>query len=192
MPTPWLSGDRQPIVGYLGNVASSKGAHVVVDVAERLADRPNVRFVIVGDVWFPHADRGYGSRLRARMRDSPAGDRVAWLETRSPREAMSAIDVLLHPSVEPEPFGRVLVEAMIARRPIVAVGHGGPAEILDGSTAKLTPPGDLDALAAAIRCVVDDRSASSAMADRARVLADEFEPMRIAKAMDAAYASMRR
>lgn len=192
LPTPWLDGGRAPIVGYVGNVARAKGPHLLVDAAERLTDRPDVTFAIVGDVWFPRSDDGYGQWLRDRIERSPVGDRIVWLGTRTPREAFASIDVLVHPSVEPEPFGRVLVEAMIARRPIVAFGHGGPAEILDESTAELARPGDADALAAAIRRTVDDPTASAARTVRAAAQAIRYAPMEVAKAMDLAYSVVRR
>ena len=192
LTTPWLDGRRSPIVGYVGNVSRAKGAHLILDVAERLADRSDVTFAIVGDVWFPRSDDGYGAWLRDRIKRSPVGDRIVWLSTRQPRDAFAAIDVLVHPSVEPEPFGRVLVEAMIARRPIVAFRHGGPAEILDESTAELATPGDPDALAAAIRRTVDDPSASAARTIRAAAQASRYAPMRIAQTMDIAYAGLLR
>ena len=54
--TPWLDGERSPVMGFLGQVARWKAPHLIIEMAERLADRPDVRFVIVGDVWFPQSD----------------------------------------------------------------------------------------------------------------------------------------
>ncbi|TEU09286.1 MAG: glycosyltransferase, partial [Anaerolineales bacterium] len=64
---------------------------------------------------------------------------------------MAALDVVVHCSVEPEPFGRVLIEGMAAGRPGVAVAAGGVPEVLtDGVTGVLVPPGDPEAMAGAL------------------------------------------
>ena len=60
-------------------------------------------------------------------------------------------DVVVHFSMRPEPFGRVVVEAMACGVPVVAAGAGGPLEILQhGVSGWLTPPGDVPALTASL------------------------------------------
>ena len=60
------------------------------------------------------------------------------------------LDVLVH-TTDREPFGRVFIEAMAARKPIVAFNSGGAAEIVvDGETGFLVPPGDVEAMAAEV------------------------------------------
>jgi len=69
----------------------------------------------------------------------------------------AASDLVAHTSTLPEPFGRVIVEAMAAARPVVAARAGGAPEIVDdGVTGLLTTPGDVDALAAAIRQLLEN------------------------------------
>ena len=64
---------------------------------------------------------------------------------------MQAVDVVVHPSVDPEPFGLTLVEAMLAGTPVIASRSGAAPEILDGGRCgTLVPPGDAGALAAAL------------------------------------------
>lgn len=66
--------------------------------------------------------------------------------------AFAASDIVAHTSTLPEPFGRVIVEAMAAARPVVAARAGGAQEIVDdGVTGLLAPPGDANALAATLR-----------------------------------------
>ena len=58
-------------------------------------------------------------------------------------QVMAALDILVHSAVQPEPFGRVIIEGMAARVPVIASAAGGAAEIVsDGETGLLTPPGD--------------------------------------------------
>jgi hypothetical protein len=64
---------------------------------------------------------------------------------------LAACDVVVHASVLAEPFGRVLVEAMLAGRPVVATRAGGVPEVVtDGETGVLVPPGDARALTEAL------------------------------------------
>ena len=187
LPTPWLDGAREPIVGYIGQVVAWKAPHLLVDAAERLADCPDVRFAIIGDVWFPQSDAGYGAWLERRIADSPARGQIMRLGTRSPREAFEAIDVLVHTSAEPEPFGRVLVEAMVSRRPVVAFRRGSVPEILDDTTGTIASGMDGAALADAIRLTTGDRQRARVQAEAAAASAGRFAPARVAAEMDVAY-----
>ena len=137
MSTPWLDGAREPVIGYVGRLADWKAPHLLIDAAERLSDMPAVRFAIIGGIWFPAAEGPYARWLVERLTESPARGRITMPGTLSPVEAFNAIDVLVHTSVQPEPFGRVIVEAMVARRPVVAFRHGGASEILDDTTGTL-------------------------------------------------------
>jgi D-inositol-3-phosphate glycosyltransferase len=83
------------------------------------------------------------------------------------------MDIVVHASNR-EPFGRVLLEAMAAGRPVIAPREGGPLEIVsDGETGLLVPPRDPDALAAAMVSLLEDpaRRAAMSRAARARVSA---------------------
>jgi glycosyltransferase involved in cell wall biosynthesis len=85
---------------------------------------------------------------------------------------MDAMDVVIHASTRPEPFGRVLLEAMAASRPVVAPREGGPLEIvLDGETGLLVPPRDSHAIAAALVSLLHDPARRTAMARAARARA---------------------
>jgi glycosyltransferase involved in cell wall biosynthesis len=65
--------------------------------------------------------------------------------------AYALSDVVVSASTDPEGFGRVIIEAQAMGRPVIATDHGGAREsILHGVTGWLFPPGDADALAAAI------------------------------------------
>jgi glycosyltransferase involved in cell wall biosynthesis len=100
-------------------------------------------------------------------------DRVLFLGQRDdvPR-LMQAVDVVVHPSVDPEPFGRTLVEAMLAGVPVIATDTGASAEILDGeTTGTLVPPRRPDRLAAALSELLGNPDAYAARTDRARARA---------------------
>jgi glycosyltransferase involved in cell wall biosynthesis len=192
VPTPWLDGERSPVIGFVGQLARWKAPHLIVEIAEQMSDRRDIRFVIVGDVWFEQADHGYGKWLEERLAASPARDRIERLGTRPPAEAFAAMDVLVHTSAEPEPFGRVIVEAMMARRPVVAFRRGGPAEILDASTGWFADADGAGGLTAAVRRIVDDRPAARERTAAAAVAAERYTPSRVAELMAGAYDAVRR
>jgi glycosyltransferase involved in cell wall biosynthesis len=92
----------------------------------------------------------------------------------------SASDIVVHASTEPEPFGRVIVEAMAAGRPVIAAAAGGAREIVDdGTTGLLTRPGDVAALAAALGRLLQQPDLGRAMglAGQARALRDYNLPL---------------
>jgi glycosyltransferase involved in cell wall biosynthesis len=70
--------------------------------------------------------------------------------------ALCLADVVVHASTRPEAFGRVVIEAQAMARPIIATDLGGPVEtVRQGETGWRIPPGDPDALAAAIGVALD-------------------------------------
>jgi glycosyltransferase involved in cell wall biosynthesis len=72
---------------------------------------------------------------------------------------LAGADVVVHSSRTPEPFGLVVLEAMLAGRAVVAPAAGGPLEIVEpGVTGLLVPPGDASGLAAAILTLFRDPS----------------------------------
>jgi glycosyltransferase involved in cell wall biosynthesis len=81
-------------------------------------------------------------------------------------ELMRASDAVVHASVYPEPFGRVIVEGMLAGRPVIATRAGGVTEIVDDDTGVLVPPNDAGALARAIESIAGDPGHAAAMAAR--------------------------
>jgi glycosyltransferase involved in cell wall biosynthesis len=89
--------------------------------------------------------------------------------------ALMLADVVVCPSLKPEPFGRAVIEAQAMQRPVIAADHGGATEtIFDGETGWRVPPGDAPALAEMIGYVLglsaDARAELGANA-RASVLA---------------------
>jgi glycosyltransferase involved in cell wall biosynthesis len=92
---------------------------------------------------------------------------------------MHACDAIVHTSTAPEPFGRVIVEGMLARRPVVCTDAGGPAEIVaDERTGRLVPPNDPATLRTAIQDVLTDPVGAAEMTERAYAAARSRFSMR--------------
>jgi glycosyltransferase involved in cell wall biosynthesis len=140
-----------PLVGVFSRLAAWKGQHIVL---QALAKTPGVSCIIAGAALF--GEEPYAEKLNRMVADLGLGDRVHFLGQRNdvPR-LMRAVDAMIHPSIDPEPFGRTLVEAMLADVPVIATDAGAASDILEaGKAGTLVPPGDADALAAAITKVM--------------------------------------
>ncbi|MEO8879372.1 MAG: glycosyltransferase [Gemmatimonadaceae bacterium] len=162
-----------PVLGLFGRIAPWKGQSVAIRALALLADRPDVQLVIVGDALF--GEQAYAAELRALVDSLGLAARVHFLGFRTDVPVlMRAVDVLIHTSTAPEPFGRVIAEGMLAERPVIATAGGGASEIVRARvTAWQIGPNDPAALAAAIREVLADpsRAREVAKAGRADALA---------------------
>lgn len=140
-----------PLVGVFSRLAAWKGQHVLV---EALASLPGVGCIVVGDALF--GEQAYAAELKQMVLARGLADRVRFLGHRSDVPTlMKAVDAMVHPSIDPEPFGRTLVEAMLAGVPVIATNAGAAPDILDGGKAgTLVPPNDAAALAGAIGAVL--------------------------------------
>jgi glycosyltransferase involved in cell wall biosynthesis len=82
---------------------------------------------------------------------------------------IDSLDILVHTSILPEPFGRVLLEGMILRKPVIATNQGGPLEIIeDGVSGLLVPPENPKLLSDKISFLVENKQISKAMGENAR------------------------
>ena len=132
------------LVGSFSRLAHWKGQHVLL---EAVVLNPHMHAVLVGAPLFGEDD--YEATLRAFVVNHGIGDRVHFLGFQNDIAAcMRAVDVVVHTSITPEPFGRVIVEGMLAQRPVVAARAGGVVEIIDdGVNGLLCTPGDAHGLA---------------------------------------------
>jgi len=189
LATPWLDGTAEPRIGFIGQIASWKGPHLLVELAELMERRHGATFHLIGEVLFPEAERRYGDWLRQRVGSSSARDMITWHPAAaSPEDAMGMIDILVHTSTKPEPFGRVLVEAMASRRPIVAFRRGSTTSILSDRTALFASTDRVEDLATSVETLLTDRTAAREMAARAADAARAYEPARVAELMEREYA----
>ena len=175
-----------PTVGVFGRIAAWKGQHVLI---EAVADIPDLQAIIVGDATYQ--DSSYFDRLKAMVADKNLAARIKFLGFRKDVHLlMSAVDIVAHTSTEPEPFGRVVVEGMAQRRPVVATQGGGVGEIIDhAENGLLYRPGDSAALAEALRSIIDDPAMASRMANEGhRKVTSHFSIQRSFDDLDGVFA----
>ncbi|MBI3977515.1 MAG: glycosyltransferase [Chloroflexi bacterium] len=181
------------LVGIVGRLQPWKGQHVFLEAAARLArSLPQARFAVVGDTLFGF-DADYRQELHRLVERRGIADRVIFTGHRADAlRLMGAMDAVVHASLDPEPFGLVVVEAMALARPVIAADAGGPREIVvPGETGLLVPPGDASALAAAIRTLLAQPDRGDAMGAAGRARAERlFDVRTMVSAMEGIYAEL--
>jgi glycosyltransferase involved in cell wall biosynthesis len=165
-----LSLGRFPTVGLFGRLTPWKGQHVMIDA---LPAMPGVQALVVGEATPEEA--GYADVLRDQARRLGVKDRVHFLGFRRDVPLlMQLVDLVLHTSTAPEPLGRVIVEGMLAGRPVIATRTGGASEIIeDGVTGVLLRPGKPAELATTVMRLLGQpgRAGELAAAGRAHAIA---------------------
>lgn len=192
VPLPELRSDRRdgPLrVGLVGRISPWKGQDVFLAAAARLArEFPDVEFVVAGAPLF--GEEAFELELHRQARAAPLAGRVTFLGFQEDVwEVYRDLDIVVHASTLPEPYGNVVVEAMASRRPVVAAAAGGVLELVeDGRTGLLVPPGDVTALAAALAVLLRDPERRAALARAGREDVERrFSPERDAEAVAQVY-----
>ncbi|HSH69614.1 MAG TPA: glycosyltransferase family 4 protein, partial [Deferrisomatales bacterium] len=159
----WGIGPRDTLVGNIAHLADHKGQRYLVEAIPRVLERhPGVRFAIVGEGELEADLRARGSRLAL-------GDRLLFPGFRRDVEAvMDALDLFVLPS-HLEGLGTIVLDAMMAGKPVVATRTGGVPDVVeDGVTGLLVPPRDPVALADALCRALADPAGAALRAAAAR------------------------
>ncbi len=133
-------------------------------------DGTGLVFVGATDSKYHEVDRTLAEHIRADAARASLSEQVRFLgELPGVERVYRAADLLAMPSTR-EAFGMVLLEAMASGLPVVATRIDGVTDTIvdEGVTGRLVPPRDSDALAGALRSLLSDRGAASAMGARAR------------------------
>ncbi|PZR54244.1 hypothetical protein DNL40_04840 [Xylanimonas oleitrophica] len=161
-PRPRSAGDPAHLV-LVGRLSPRKGTDVALEALALLRrDGREVTLTLAGTCFAGY--EWFERRLRDRAGEPDLVGAVTFAGYADAWEQLAAADVALVPS-RVEPFGNVAVEAMLARRPVVASRTQGLAEIVrDGVTGLLVPPGDPRALARAVARLLDAPDQARALA----------------------------
>lgn len=142
-----------PVIGSIGRLCPAKGLDCLLQAAARLQGRwPGLQVVLIGGAG---GDEAFARRLRRLAGEHRLAVHFCGYRDRAAR-LIAAFDVLAVTS-RAEPFGLVTVEALARGVPVVATRSGGSREIVrDGREGLLVPPGDPQALAAALHRLLAD------------------------------------
>lgn len=152
------------LIGIVGNIKPWKGQEVVIEAMAQLKERyPDLVCLLIGDN--SPDDAAYRQRIADQIREQGLDGRVVITGFRlDVANYVNALDVQVHASVNPEPFGRVLLEGMALSKPLVASGGGAVPEIvLDGQTGFLFQPGNAASLTGRLDALLADPRMAAAM-----------------------------
>jgi glycosyltransferase involved in cell wall biosynthesis len=168
--------DQDWLISNIGRIDYWKGHEYFLQAIAKIAQtQRNVKALIVGEPLSTPQGQAYYEGLKQLAVDLQLSDTVIFTGYRADiPQIMAASDILVHSASEPEPFGRVVVEGMLAGRAVIATAAGGVLDIIkDQETGLLISPKDADAMAKAIQQLLQDRKQSAAMGQRAQQKARE-------------------
>jgi glycosyltransferase involved in cell wall biosynthesis len=175
-------------VGLVAAYARWKGQDIFLAAAARLLQRrpaAHVRFYIIGGrIYRTKHSQFSKEELQATAAALHIGPHVGFIDfQKDPAPIYRALDVVVHASTQPEPFGLTIAEAMACSRPVIVSQAGGAAELFTGDVDGLgVPPGDDAALAAAMARLLDDPALCRSLGARARQTAEaRFNPTRLGR-----------
>ncbi|MEM0989736.1 MAG: glycosyltransferase family 4 protein [Pseudomonadota bacterium] len=167
-----LIDDARAVVLMPARLTRWKGGLSMIDAAARLREVRGSDFLVllVGD----DNDRSFVDQLEKHIAATDTSDVVRLTGgTQDMAAAYKLASVVVSASIEPEAFGRVIVEAQAMSRPVIATDHGGAREtVANGESGWLYSPGDSEALAQIIHQALDmdpSERAHMGLAGRARV-----------------------
>lgn len=181
-------------VGLVATMGRFKGHEVFLRALAALPRGLGVRaYVVGGAVYETRGSELSVERLRALAADLDLGDRVGFTGfVDDPAAAMRALDVIVHATVVPEPFGLVVAEGMACGRAVITSAAGGAGEIVRAREDALTvAPGSVEELAGAIRELVENGDLRLRLGQAGRRSAEQrFDRRRLGNQVAAVYRSV--
>lgn len=166
-----LAIGESPIVGIFSRLSYWKGQHILLEAVRQL---PGVHVLLVGDALF--GENEYKEKLQALSQTPELKNRVHWLGFRHDIPVlMKTCDIIVHASTEPEPFGRVIIEGQLAKKPVIAAAAGGAIELIENKiTGFLVSPGDITGLVNVLKTVLNNPTESNQIAEQGYLHAKSY------------------
>jgi glycosyltransferase involved in cell wall biosynthesis len=158
-----IAGVRSPDsvvkVGLAATMAPWKGHEVFLRALAQVSEELGVRgYVIGGPIYATDSRQMRTDELRRLAGSLGLSDRIVFTGfIEDIASAMRSLDVVVHASTAPEPFGLVIIQAMACGKPVVVSCAGGAAEIVEGGRFALcNPPGDVSEMSKNIETLARD------------------------------------
>ena len=170
---PDLLNGKSNRIGIIGRLSHWKGQHIFLEVAARVLQKhPNTEWVIVGSALFGEDE--YCQQLKDRASRNDLAGHITFRGFQSDVVTeMCNLDIVMHCSILPEPFGQVITEAMALAKPVIASKAGGVLEIIeDKKSGILVEIGDIQGNVDAVTTLLEDGNTANYLGKmgRARVL----------------------
>ena len=162
-------------VGLLGTFARWKGHEIFLQALSMLGPEIPIRgYIVGGPIYQTNGSQHTITELKTLASGLRLNGRVGFTGfVENPAAAIRSLDVLVHASKQPEPFGLVIVEAMACGKPVLVSNCGGASELVRNRVNALTyEPGDAAAMAALIRELVENPELRLRLGEAARRTAE--------------------
>ena len=183
-------------VGLVATFAKWKGHETFFRSIAAIPRTIPVRAYVVGGPLYETRGSQFSlEELRHMVAQLGVSDRIAFTgHTEDVAAAMRALNVVVHASTQPEPFGLVIAEAMACGRPVVTSGTGGAREAAEGLPAWLTVrSADSDGIASAVTRLVSDADLRARLGATGRRIAEErFDRARLSRELIPVYERLAR
>ena len=163
----FLCQNDEIVIALVGRINSWKGQQLLLHAFALLAKtHKNIKLVYLGSA--PPNQEVFEIDLKSKIREFHLEDRVVIIPFQKEiTKFWNSIDIAVVPSTEPEPFGMVVIEAMLAKKPVVASNHGGPTEIVvDATTGFLFEPNNHESLAQALEKLIQDKQLGATFGEK--------------------------
>lgn len=161
----------QPLIGIVGNLQRWKGQMTVVKAVEKLVSGyPQIQCRLIGDSSNQTTDDVvYFKELNETISLLGLENNVTLTGHRPDvPDLLNALDIFIHASLTPEPYGLVVLEAMAMGKAVIASNEGGPVEMIeDRISGVLIEPGDPECLAQAIDSLLENPEKRRQMGEKA-------------------------
>ena len=151
------SNSSEIIIALVGRISRWKGQKLLLNTFnEVLKTHQNIKLAFIGST--PPNQEFFLHELQKNIKELDISDKVIHIPfTKEIAKIWQCIDIAVVPSIEPEPFGLVAVEAMLAKKPVIASNHGGLTEIIiNNETGFLVEPNNENQLAETIITLIEN------------------------------------
>lgn len=190
-PIPPAAGEERPagplVIGMIGRLAPWKGQDLFLRAFADAFPDGDARCLLVGSALF--GEDAFERELHELAKALGIRDRVEFRGFRTDIwHELAGMDMLVHSSLIPEPFGQVVLEGMAAHVPVLAADTGGPSEIITHDVnGVLYPMGDQAALARAMRDLAGDPERRRRLVDGGLVTVAAYHPDVVSTHMQLVY-----
>lgn len=158
-----IANDKS-IIGVIGNIKEWKGQETIIRAMPPVLKKfPNTVCLLVGDT--SHHDQAYKNKLLHLINELGIEEQIIFTGyTRNVANYLSVMKIVIHTSIDPEPFGRVLIEGMSMKKPLLGTRAGAVPEIISENVTGYTfPPGDAETLSNQLLFLLSDEELAQKM-----------------------------
>jgi len=161
------ANDQHFLIGLVGRINRLKGHQLLLNAFIEVSKKhPNAKLCFVGSP--PPNQELYLTNLQSEVQQSKVAEKVSFIDFQENIfSIVESLDLIIVPSTEPESFGLIVVEAMLAKKAVIGSNIGGISTIIDHEkTGLLFEANNKEELSTAITRLINDNSLKASMEEK--------------------------